>query len=59
MSFGEQLTHLAQANYLFAAGLKDSRMATLPAPEGKEAIVNSVRFIPRRMEDSSGAKSCF
>jgi hypothetical protein len=42
MSFGEQLTHLAQANHLFADGLKDSKMAAPPAPEGKEAIVKFI-----------------
>ncbi len=39
MSFGEQLTHLAQANYAFAAGLKDTKPSRMPAPDGKEATV--------------------
>jgi uncharacterized damage-inducible protein DinB len=39
MSFGEQLIHLAQANYAFGYGLKDSKTPALPRPDGKEAIV--------------------
>ena len=39
MSFGEQLVHIAWANYAFAYGLKDSKMPSAPAPQGKDAIV--------------------
>jgi hypothetical protein len=39
MSFGEQLSHIAQANYAFGDGLKDSNMTPRPAPDGKDAIV--------------------
>jgi uncharacterized damage-inducible protein DinB len=39
MSFGEQLIHIAQANYAFGYGLKDSKTPALPAPDGKDTIV--------------------
>ncbi|HEY2016315.1 MAG TPA: DinB family protein [Bryobacteraceae bacterium] len=38
MSFGGQLTHLAQANYAFCAGLKDSQPPALPPPAGKQSV---------------------
>jgi uncharacterized damage-inducible protein DinB len=39
MSFRELVVHIAQADYAFAAGLRDAKMSALPAPDGKEAIV--------------------
>jgi uncharacterized damage-inducible protein DinB len=39
MSFGELMIHIAQANYAFGYGLKDSKTPLLPTPDGKEAIV--------------------
>ena len=42
MSFAEQLIHLAQANYAFGAGLKDTKMPALPAVKSKAEIVKFI-----------------
>jgi uncharacterized damage-inducible protein DinB len=39
MSFGELTIHIAQANFAFGYGLKDSKTPALPKPDGKETIV--------------------
>jgi uncharacterized damage-inducible protein DinB len=39
MNFGELMSHIANANYSFCAGLKDSSPPTLPSPTDKDAIV--------------------
>ncbi len=39
MSFGEQISHVAQTNYSFCAGLKDSRSPAMPAAAGKDSLV--------------------
>jgi uncharacterized damage-inducible protein DinB len=39
MNFGELIIHIAQANYAFGDGLKDSKMFGRPKPDGKEEVV--------------------
>ena len=39
MSFGEQMTHIAQTNYGYCAGLKDSKAPAVPQVTGKDAII--------------------
>jgi len=39
MSFGEQISHVAQTNYSFCAGLKDSQPPDMPAATSKDALV--------------------
>lgn len=39
MNFGELMSHIANANYYFCAGLKDSSPPSLPTPTDKDAIV--------------------
>jgi uncharacterized damage-inducible protein DinB len=39
MNFGELMSHIANANYSFCTGLKDSSPLTLPSPTDKDAIV--------------------
>jgi uncharacterized damage-inducible protein DinB len=39
MSFGELMSHVAQTNYQFCAGLKDVSAANMPSPTDKDGIV--------------------
>jgi uncharacterized damage-inducible protein DinB len=39
MAFGELMTHIAQTNYAFCYGLKDSQPPAMPEATGKDAIV--------------------
>jgi uncharacterized damage-inducible protein DinB len=39
MTFGEQMAHIAQTNYQFCAGLKDSEPPPTPNASGKEPLV--------------------
>ena len=42
MSFGEQMAHIAQANYAFCYGLKDLKTPAMPAASDKESLVKFV-----------------
>src|SRR5260370_11039886 len=42
MTFGEQMAHIAQANYAFCAGLKDLPTPAAPAAADKAALVKFV-----------------
>ncbi|HEX4594146.1 MAG TPA: DinB family protein [Bryobacteraceae bacterium] len=39
MSFGEQVEHVAQSNFAFCAGLKDTAAPLAPSPKEKDALV--------------------
>ena len=39
MDFGEQISHIAQTNYAFCAGLKDSKPPAMPAATEKDSLV--------------------
>ena len=39
MNFGELMSHIANTNYAFCAGLKDSSPPTLPSPTDKDGVV--------------------
>lgn len=39
MTFGEQMAHIAQTNYQFCAGLKDTDPPLMPKATGKDALV--------------------
>jgi len=39
MNFGELMSHIANANYAFCAGLKDTPTPNLPSPTDKDAVV--------------------
>ena len=39
MTFGEQMSHIAQTDYYFCAGLKDSEPPAMPTAGDKETIV--------------------
>ena len=39
MSFGEQIFHIAQTNYAFCAGLKDTGSPPDPSATGKDALI--------------------
>ena len=39
MNFGELMSHIANANYAFCAGLKDASTPSLPSPTDKDAVV--------------------
>jgi uncharacterized damage-inducible protein DinB len=51
MNFGELMSHIANTNYLFCAGLKDSSPPAMPSPTGKEGIV---KFLSDSFEYCSG-----
>lgn len=42
MTFGELMSHIATTNYQFCAGLKDTTPPKLPAPSGKDAVVQFI-----------------
>src|ERR1041385_2573710 len=42
MSFGEQMAHLAWANYAFCAAIRDQKTPQLPDSKEKQAIVRYV-----------------
>jgi uncharacterized damage-inducible protein DinB len=39
MSFGELMSHIANTNYQFCAGLKDSSPPALPSPTDKDGVI--------------------
>jgi uncharacterized damage-inducible protein DinB len=43
MSFGEQMEHIAQTNFGYCAGLKDTRTPAKRATTGKDAVVQHLR----------------
>lgn len=51
MNFGELMSHIANANYSFCAGLKDSSPPNLPSPTDKDAVV---KFLSDSFEYCSG-----
>lgn len=42
MSFGEQMSHIAQTNFAYCAGLKDAEPPVTPQTVGKDAIIKFV-----------------
>jgi uncharacterized damage-inducible protein DinB len=42
MSFGEQIAHIAQTNYAFCAGLKDSKAPAWTDPSGREPLIQAL-----------------
>ena len=63
MNFGELMSHIANTNYSFCAGLKDSSPPALPSPTDKDAIVKFLgdsfdycsAVIPNLTEEQLGA----
>jgi uncharacterized damage-inducible protein DinB len=51
MSFGELMSHIAQTNYQFCAGLKDVSPPNMPSPTDKDGIV---KFLSSSFEYCSG-----
>ena len=51
MSFGELMSHIAQTNYQFCAGLKDVSPPNMPSPTDKDGIV---KFMSSSFEYCSG-----
>ena len=51
MSFAELMSHIAQTNYQFCAGLKDTSPPDMPSPTDKDGIV---KFLSKSFEYCSG-----
>jgi uncharacterized damage-inducible protein DinB len=51
MNFGELISHIANTNYQFCAGLKDSDPPAMPSPTTKDAVV---KFLSDSFDYCSG-----